>query len=1670
MTMKDIIYSKIVDNYSTRIHKVIYPHSSWGVLMDIIWNDAYEREEYKNTTDMGGIIKCFVINRTKRYILSDVTDDGEFDNILGELSFNNPIGVNKILNERGEIVNYAAADLYKWDDFKIKYYPCSGRKLGREYLMTRYDRIWGRKSSAADKTYLLQDNKNQPEDHVPVVSWYYRFVWDFGNEEFSAPSAPLGVNDIMWSVIKDDIIEQSVYLGQFNDPLQRIKGYREARPFKLSDDDAINSIMYAFDNDTEIDGIDVLADFQYETISERKQTASSALVSPLTDFEYKRLPKLLAFNYNLAVNGERVRDIVNQIYEALYDWYDKNDTVEYLAVTSYVTHQDHFKLLSGNLVEYFRLFVTSDLGGANPEISTFTVQRAGTLGLIVPLYKEEGNSLTYNAVFSDIEVEDENGKTRLGGYYRLAYQRKDNLEPEWIILNNAHVGAYATVPDYPFYIASPIFSDIRVKSGKKYALHDFSGQIVWHGVNYPIVKNAPVHLKIDFTDDDFLEVLPNFESLPANIKNNILGQTKLNGMYYPITGILPYWEAFEDNNNILHSVPDWFRLTYNQFGQPINPPFNLPSWVVALHEDLNSKYVHDIDGLNNGKIEIIDFTNVLHFNVVPVPEDYNNISVSFEESEFGNIWHRTKTTLRFIKSPQKNFERFRDGVPQEVIDRILLRGVAQLVISNFGDRIAHASSAYIMPTSHMMNITDDDGGGVAPQLSRNFIIDRNALDYKYVRSIYDTHNSILSTAYRGANNVNGLFLWRREVDKAEFKGIGGFDDVYITEYDANMLYQGRIRTDHGIGQVFVDFYPNMYKLLYPPLGAPQIYNNMYVNNGAIPLNSKFLFYVYSVFEDNFLIGSLDNIALIPQAHYADVKELRDLYIHDNFKVVLHLEGARLTIPEQITSYIPSSLLFEAPRVKIRIPFNKVPRRARRLLIFRTKSALSNDYHPSKYGLVATVDISKKSFFDSTTGNNFTLNDNIEFFDDVPDSKLDFTYNIEDYNGITTPLKSVTNIVIANRAFYGNVEETYYPPSPPGMNKMPVTMLPSRYVCNYELYGGNIFNRIDAVGSIGIAPLIVYDDDIAEHQAQFNYYWKVDKDAFDNLYADTYNGFIDSSHGCVVYYFACIDKENNISRFRYAFLHRVSIHQDIVNAWDNLQTQRKKLVFAITNMAELWDESLGGIAVYRALLYPDVSYEVLINLPGLPPDAQLELVAYVKNVYDGIIVDYGKVVENQSVPTVWTNYEVRLRLDDYNRNSYVAFPRVEPIKKHYPSTIIYSDVGTTNRIRLYNRIELDEGDGDAIIRMTMAYGNILVFKENSAYRLVITPGTSDIGRIDKLTTEYGLIAPNAIYSNGNDVYFLSNRGLVLYDHNKFERIDLPVSSDISNRLKHHLGIRIQDSTIRDSSIGYNVHYNELYLNIPVWTTKQPDYYYEFADRWGHVFVLNMRYNMWTKFQYMPGDKTYYYKYGEKDRPDNPIIPTWQRSFARIYCTTPNGYLISGEVLPKYHVMVTNIREKVMPTCFYLESPTGLGYDIVAAGIDNTYARDNVLLNRSDGFFYFEHPTESSFSLIVREDVLAIWRSPGFVLGNRTWINRIRKIIVEVNSKKEIVVCNEVKNLALRMKQRSKSVFPIDGQVVFIPDFSEGMDRGNYLNIEVQTKGNSELISIAFYARVTNTWMR
>lgn len=183
----------------------------------------------------------------------------------------------------------------------------------------------------------------------------------------------------------------------------------------------------------------------------------------------------------------------------------------------------------------------------------------------------------------------------------------------------------------------------------------------------------------------------------------------------------------------------------------------------------------------------------------------------------------------------------------------------------------------------------------------------------------------------------------------------------------------------------------------------------------------------------------------------------------NIEIVVYGEGERLVATEQLTAYFPSSLLFGAPRIAIRIDNADIPARAKRLLIYRTVCSHANDWDPLSYYFVDDVPITRVDDSGSNDyGKVITKKESIPaevddyiglyYFDKIKDTDLDSSNTPEQYEGLTTALKSRFNLVLNERVYYYNFIETYQPLKPRKTEyNTPIAELGAGFIRDTDLY-------------------------------------------------------------------------------------------------------------------------------------------------------------------------------------------------------------------------------------------------------------------------------------------------------------------------------------------------------------------------------------------------------------------------------------------------------------------------------------------------------------------------------------------------------------------------------------------------------------------------------------------
>lgn len=673
--------------------------------------------------------------------------------------------------------------------------------------------------------------------------------------------------------------------------------------------------------------------------------------------------------------------------------------------------------------------------------------------------------------------------------------------------------------------------------------------------------------------------------------------------------------------------------------------------------------------------------------------------------------------------------------------------------------------------------------------------------------------------------------------------------------------------------------------------------------------------------------------------------------NNNIEVTIYGEAERNIALEQLTAYFPSSLLYNAPRYGIQIKNELIPTRAKRLLIYRTKSINANDYDPHTFGLVKAVDIERATInkdeyidppdFDFEQGDAITHIEagdvdykGVYFFDDVKDSLLDFSDNISRHEGLRKPLHSRFNTSINENVYFANYLEEYNP------------LLPRKTgVSGEEGYEVDIPN-------VGLQRFGVPLQNVSHKCIKSNTGYNV---------GDT-----------AVYKFCYIDV---------AGVRSPEQEYTVTVVPAPLHTAGDLYSIVLYFLPSTYDPSIEKLLIYRK------------------PTGSLEyfLLGELEKTSVGIYVDN-------------------------NVHKHTTFNTWKPNIQKYAGGVRWSERYRSDWIKYENMAEYGSGDGEMITGLLSNYGNLLVFKEKSIYRVAVQAANPPISRTDEAVPDVGCIAPNTLISVDNTAYFLSWKGWMRYDNNIPQKIDGKFDEELQ------FYISVLGDKIRDATSGYNPATNEIYLNLPQlkindlllyadWINdpdtsrtlvefvngrlqtkfynidyddvfkiyEREEWFYLLRRRFmGNIYVINLTTGFATKYGYQPtivGKELQSPLFLKRDPyPQNGV---------RMYHTNTLGEMRSAEIMPSVY------GDTLTHAGIHIETPHLVG----AMRFNDT---DEIL----DGYFYYNKPQSAYntdlFPTLYRYPVRSSFKSKMFTGGDETLIKRIRKTLLNIYSKGKIRV--------------------------------------------------------------------
>lgn len=1150
------------------------------------------------------------INKTEEFIFTNAETAAEYDDALGKVELKK----EEYKNTDGILEYDIAPDVFIWDDFVRKYYQCSGSKKLDPFtpFLTDIDRFFTKLQPGLPRVTKLIAKTEQGKQ-VPLGVWKYRFVWDFGDGEYSAPSADMCAPDAIWSILAD--AELTDASGNYTRPKKYTE--TELKQTALPQLEPYNHDWCPIEIYTPQIFLPVMSGGvptgQYTLTDFGRQFA---------ELKYKLYEGL---DHRFGITADTANSLEN-VYSGIYGLTDPIK-IGNIGVQSTAFFSSSNLTLKGTIWEgaaiYFyagdrtKKWKDSQRNEAKPfsSLNEYALNSVGRL--VIPIFKTSSKPETHNSLF------DSEGRLRATWLWEGDSTKNFNIIQE---VGNPITGSFSVLlngnPSYSQQIAPRktvfVFPGVNCGIGTSTYLIGMDRRIMHESLGLYIGPN-----------DIFLKQY----LLPPSAWDNVTGA----GTMGRIVLEFGYW--------------------YNQYD--------------VLTADANAK----------------DPNIYLNF-LSKYDVDENNIDDTTLDP------FRPHTIFRGITKEVDKLDWVNENVPPQVVDRLVLNGIAGIEVLSNGDKSTIDSSELF---DISFGIRGEMGGTHSPDLRQSRMYDDD----------------------EGA-------------------------DVTINKFD--LLQQG----------------------------PTQGYNDWTPDKGIV--------------RDRRLRSGITNYCTVDTYTYcANIFSIDHTTHIDNVEATIYGEAQRLIATEQLTSYFPSSLLFNAPRLGLRMINPYVPKRAKKLLIFRTKCSHANDFSPNDYGLVQSIDIRRKTVEDDainpglltsvdvgeaiTQLSDGTYLSGLYFFDKVKDSELDFSYNLSDYDGFRTALKSRFNKTLYESVFYANLKETWQP-------------LPSHKEWAQVLQDGtNIYSN-------------------------------------DYVVFETTDGF----------------KENEEYEIRYKLvledvLGNSSPSTELSTISVTVGTAGKKKTVVLYKLPSQYSNYISKLKIYRAIESPGFSstrtYKDAIFDDPNNPTAKIGYYYYL----------VGEIVGTSTTGEL--QYNEGIFVDNNNlRGARLVEP--EPKVTDYKSGVRKSEAFKPDHLKTENIWEFGSGQIDEITGLEILYGNLIVFKENSIYRARVTQDAPFITDQDKIA-EIGCIAPHTLINVSNVLYFLTWQGFYSYDNNRFS----PLSELFDEELKYVM--EVNKEKMHEATCGYNATYNEIYLNVPA-ILGTHEQYGQNREVHGNVYVMNLTKGYAGKFEY------------------------------------------------------------------------------------------------------------------------------------------------------------------------------------------------------------------------------
>jgi hypothetical protein len=840
----------------------------------------------------------------------------------------------------------------------------------------------------------------------------------------------------------------------------------------------------------------------------------------------------------------------------------------------------------------------------------------------------------------------------------------------------------------------------------------------------------------------------------------------------------------------------------------------------------------------------------------------------------------------------------------------------------------------------------------------------------------------------------------------------------------------------------------------------------------------------------------------------------------NLRITVTAVGERLVLHEQLSMYVPASLLFNAPHVKLVIPSNRVPRRARQLLVFRTRASHDNAWQPHDYGLVKTIDLTRDSN-GALTGSQATK---IEFLDDVKSDELDYTYSIPDYDGFTQPIKSRFCLPLNERVFYANIKESYKPHSPRNAvkiednNIVPDTL---RIKAHKNLNVGTN-TEIERLWSYRLVSEGTPPPNTVNINRQYLYYFTAYNDQARSFSLSSTSGPINRGASttvkplmyCLPSAYDTSVEHLNIYRLQlsaaipevkmsssriYDLTTNTEANGEVFYVVQGLVEYHGKVYYPNDVIQTAWGNDVGydGSRANKFFNYFDITgatnttdrgwplsysqpilYKITPYFDGAAGPQYLEKIGTIKPEDEGIFYD-------NDLPSLG-----RLPLKQIFQNEDVM-----------PAGLRWSEPYQPNKIKLGSLMEVRSGDGDQITGLTMLYGNLIVLKERSIHRLAVQGSAVPVSRVDEISNNVGCIAPNTAITVNNTLYFLSWAGFYKYDNNQLSKIDGKFSEELQLRLRSSQN-GVINPAIRDASCGWSPTYRELYLTIPVMSTSSNEGDHTGANTMGVTitdnkgtreirgitYAINIDTGFVTKYRYMD-DAVYFTDPATWMQQLYPVAPTQRapRVYSRLYYTNTLGQMRSAEALPPRTIhylnptmpLANDASTEFMRISMFIESPT-----------KDANNRDK---SNDDHLMFIQNLASQYVTINATKFVRVFWASKSWTAEDKSVLKRIRKVFSYIAASDDPVILRGIVHTSPEgetvttdntwqytyVDSRPASPrfnYSVTGEVMAVPTESAGQtsspsqNRGERHTFNVEGSGAFQMEYFGFYWKPINQYER